>query len=117
MTCRFRIFVRSFIRVKWYSQIERLDCEDGELETNIPLEPSGHLNLTRIENMWGIDRCIVSSVIPLIAPRLPSFSFDPSAFSCVFLFLLAGRSLENEEIRTYVTPPFVANRDRVPQGY
>lgn len=70
------VWISRFIRVKWYSYFERLDCEDGELEANVPLEPNGCLNLTRIENMWGIDQCIVSCVSPDRA-RLLSFSFDP----------------------------------------
>jgi len=76
--------VQRFIRVKWYSQFERLDCEDGELEANVRLEPNGCLNLTRIENMWGIDRSIVSSVAP-DRVWLWSFSFGPPARSCFFV--------------------------------
>ena len=61
---RFLGWTPRFIRVKWYSRFERLDCEDGELEANVPLDSSGCLSLTRIENMWGMDRCIVRRVAP-----------------------------------------------------
>ena len=61
---RFLGWISRFIRVKWYSRFERLDCEDGELEANVPLESNGCLSLTRIENMWGIDQCIVRRVGP-----------------------------------------------------
>jgi len=73
-----------FIRVKWYSQFEELGCEDGELEANIPLESTGYLNLTRIENLWGIDRCI-----PIDPWRMKRFNpgsphlLSPIAIECL----------------------------------
>jgi len=46
------------IRVKWYSLWERLDCKGGELEANVSLEPNGDLDLTKIQHMWGMDKCV-----------------------------------------------------------
>ena len=87
-TSRLCVLVPRFVRVKWYSHFERLDCEDGELEANVPLESNGCLNLTRIENMWGIDQCIVSRVYSIVFWLL-SFSFD-------LLLHFASRSILGE---------------------
>lgn len=73
-----------FIRVKWYSEFEEIDSRDGKLEANVPLESTGCLNLTRIENMWGIDRCIPVDPwrMKKFEPGSPHF-LTPIAIECL----------------------------------
>lgn len=62
------------VRVKWYSLWERLDCKGGELEANVLLEPNGDLDLIKIQNMWGMDKCV--AVNPWRMKRFESIQED-----------------------------------------
>lgn len=67
--------------VQYYTDAQKVVRElDAELKAYVPLEPSGTLDLQKVNQEWGLENCIVSQIITLpriVAERLVDQIVDP----------------------------------------
>jgi hypothetical protein len=72
---RFSCVTFSHICVHLYSSLEHIRRNrEADLKAHLPVEDSGEFDLTQVNKLWGLERCLASSAVTF-GSRVHAYSF------------------------------------------